>query len=600
MLLGGSTAIAGEYVLTLRAAASGVVDAAGNLLATDAVANWTVDTTAPLGQFAAVVPNPRHTPLTSIGLSFSETVSGLDLADLQLTRNGQAVLLAGSLLTGSGDSYTLDLANFTGAAGEYVLTLGAGGSGIADIAGNALAGDVAVSWTTETTPPTAQFDPVSPNPRRTAVLSLGLSFSEAVSGVDLGDLQLTRNGQPVLLAGNLLTGSGATYRVDLANYTAAGGNYELTLIAGGSGIVDRAGNAIVSSVSVGWTTDVIAPTAQFAPVSPNPRNSPVGLLGLTFSESVTGVDLADFQLLRDGQPVALAGELLAGSGLSYTLDLTNLTAAPGSYVLTLLASGAGIQDGAGNLLTADAARSWTTETTGPTAEFTAVAPNPRNTAVGSIELAFNKPVSGLDLADLLLTRDGEPVALEGASLSGSGANYAIDLASVTAAAGHYVLRLPASGSGNYRRGGKCANRRGHRQLVHRHDRSLGWFRRHYAQSAEYGRGDAQPDIQRARQRSRPGRSAACARRRSRGANRQYSERRRRHLFGRPDKLYRNRRRLHADTPCRGIRHPRRGGEPPRIRCDCHLVHRHIRSHGPVRRRDSQSEKSCRRHAGDFV
>jgi hypothetical protein len=447
LLLGGSTAIAGEYVLTLRAAASAVVDAAGNLLAADAVANWTVDTTAPLGQFAAVVPNPRHTPLTSIGLSFSETVSGLDLADLRLTRNGQAVLLAGSLLTGSGDSYTLDLANFTGTAGEYVLTLGANGSGIADIAGNTLSGDVAVSWTTETTPPTAQFDAVSPNPRRAAVLSLGLSFSEAVSGVDLGDLQLTRNGQPVLLAGNLLTGSGATYRVDLANFTAAAGDYELTLIAGGSGIVDLASNAIVSSVSVGWTTDVTAPTALFAPISPNPRNSPVGLLGLTFSESVTGVDLADFKLLRDGQPVALAGELLAGSGLSYTLDLANLTTAPGNYVLTLLASGAGIQDGAGNLLMADVARSWTTETTGPTAEFTAVTPNPRNTAVGSIELAFNKPVSGLDLADLLLTRDGEPVDIAGALLSGSGANYTIDLASVTAAAGHYVLRLSASGSG---------------------------------------------------------------------------------------------------------------------------------------------------------
>jgi hypothetical protein len=447
LLLGSHTAVEGEYVLTLRAAASEIADAAGNLLATDAVANWTVDTTAPQGQFATVAPNPRHTPLTSIGLSFSETVSGLDLADLQLTRNGEAVPLAGSLLTGSGVSYTLDLANFTGTAGDYVLTLGAGGSGIADIAGNALSGDVAVAWTTDTSPPTAQFDPVTPNPRRAAVLALGLTFSEVVSGVDLSDLQLTRNGQPVPLTGNLLTGSGATYRVDLANFTAVGGNYQLTLVVGGSGIVDLAGNVLVADVSVSWTTDITAPVAQFAQISPNPRNTPVGMVELTFSESVTGVELADFRLLRDGEPVALAGELLAGSGMNYTLDLANFTAAPGSYVLTLPAVESGIQDGAGNLLTVDAAVSWTTETTGPTAEFTAVAPNPRNTAVGSIGLAFNKPVSGLDLADLLLTRDGEPVALEGASLSGSGANYAIDLASFTTAAGHYVLSLKASGSG---------------------------------------------------------------------------------------------------------------------------------------------------------
>src|SRR6185436_7515070 len=55
---------------------------------------------------------------------------------------------------------------------------------------------------------------------------------------------------------------------------------------------------------------------------------------------------------------------------------------------------------------------------------------------------------GFDLNDLTLTRDGSPVALTDATLSGSGANYAVDnLQGITGVSGAYVLTLKASGSG---------------------------------------------------------------------------------------------------------------------------------------------------------
>ncbi|MCU0879890.1 MAG: choice-of-anchor D domain-containing protein, partial [Pirellulaceae bacterium] len=256
------------------------------------------DTSPPSAQFAAIVPNPRNSPVGRLELTFNESVSGVNLADLRLTRNGQPVDLAGSLLTGTGTSYTVDLANFTAAEGAYALTLIASGSGIVDGAGNALVADATVTWTTDTTRPSAQFAAVVPNPRNSPVGSVALTFSEVVTGVNLADLRLTRNGQSVSLTGNVLTGSGANYILDLANFTAAEGNYVLTLVAGNSGIVDGVGNSLGTNASVAWSTDTTAPTVQFGQVAPNPRNSAVGLLEVVFSEAVIGLDLADFEITR--------------------------------------------------------------------------------------------------------------------------------------------------------------------------------------------------------------------------------------------------------------------------------------------------------------
>lgn len=97
-------------------------------------------------------------------------------------------------------------------------------------------------------------------------------------------------------------------------------------------------------------------TAEWASVT-SPRTTPVASIGLTFSEAVTGVDLSDIALTRDGGAVSLAGASISGSGTTYTLSgLSTATTPDGSYVLTLNATGSGIT-GATNL-EANATRSW--------------------------------------------------------------------------------------------------------------------------------------------------------------------------------------------------------------------------------------------------
>lgn len=82
----------------------------------------------------------------------------------------------------------------------------------------------------------------------------------------------------------------------------------------------------------------------------------------------------------------------------------------------------------------------------PTASFS-IAPDPRATAVSTVDITFGEDVSGVDIADFTLTLDGEAVDITGASLVEVDAlNYTIDLSSFTGDGGTYVLTLVADGS----------------------------------------------------------------------------------------------------------------------------------------------------------
>jgi hypothetical protein len=101
------------------------------------------DVTPPSADIADVTPDPRSTPVASIQIVFSEAVTGLDLADLSLRRNGGSNLLtsAQTLTTSDGVAWTLgNLTGLAGVSGNYSLELKAAESGIRDLAGNDLAG----------------------------------------------------------------------------------------------------------------------------------------------------------------------------------------------------------------------------------------------------------------------------------------------------------------------------------------------------------------------------------------------------------------------------------------------------------------------------
>jgi hypothetical protein len=101
--------------------------------------------------------------------------------------------------------------------------------------------------TTNATAPTVTPDvvDVTPDPRPSGVDTMTINFSSPVTGLDLSDLSLSRNGGPNLLGPTqtlLSSNGGATWTLgNLKGLTWVAGDYTLVLLAGNSGIVATVG-----------------------------------------------------------------------------------------------------------------------------------------------------------------------------------------------------------------------------------------------------------------------------------------------------------------------------------------------------------------------
>jgi len=142
------------------------------------------------------------------------------------------------------------------------------------------------------------------------------------------------------------------------------------------------------------------------------------------------------------------------------LGLAGASLPNGQYRLTVRgAASRAIHDSAGNTLDGDAdgtaggdwVRSFTVDQsidiTPPTATIASVV-SPRTSSIAALAVTFTETVFGVGLSDFTLTRNGAPVSLAAAELTGSGSSYTLSgLASASSQPGTYVLTLVAAGSG---------------------------------------------------------------------------------------------------------------------------------------------------------
>jgi hypothetical protein len=238
---------------------------------------------------------------------------------------------------------------------------------------NSTSGEYFVSIAVDATPPTALIAPVSPNLRNTPVSQVQIVFNKPVSGLTLSNLSLTNGSGPNLLTASqtLNTSDNTTYTLgNLATLTGSDGNYTVSLAASPN-ITDSSGGYLASGASATFTIDTTPPTTTISPVSPNPTNSAIGTMQIVFSKAVSGVSLAALSLSADGGPNLLTSSqtLTTSDNVTFTLgNLSSLTAANGSYTLTLTAAGSGITDLAGNPLAAGAVTKVTVDASPPTVE----------------------------------------------------------------------------------------------------------------------------------------------------------------------------------------------------------------------------------------
>jgi hypothetical protein len=113
---------------------------------------------------------------------------------------------------------------------------------------------------------TATIQQVTPNPRFTAVNTIDITFSEAVTGFTINSLALQFDDFGNLLTGSnaALTGSGTSYMLTgLTSITGFEGTYTLVLTASGSGITGPNNTTLSANASMSWVDESrrSAPTA---------------------------------------------------------------------------------------------------------------------------------------------------------------------------------------------------------------------------------------------------------------------------------------------------------------------------------------------------
>jgi PhoPQ-activated pathogenicity-related protein len=412
---------------------------------------------APVADIIDITPDPRATFVDVVIVTFDQPVTGVDINDFRLTRDGTNIPL-GTLPIGEAtpSQYALNLGTVTNLSGTYVLTLVASGSNIRDTLGQLLTTNASDTWVVDRTPPGGAI--VSPLPDFTnqPVEFIDVEFDEPIveSTFDHLDLVLRRDG-----GGNLITSDvqvahvdGRTYRVSgLSSLTNEAGVYTFSVVL--NGISDPLGNFGTGTVADNWTSDFVGPLVDVGTAIASPIRTSVPSIDLVFTEPLQAgsLDLADLSLTRDGGANLLDGSVSI-SQVSPTLyrvnGLSTLTSAAGNYRFGVNA--AGVVDRASNAGTNSAEVTWDVDLTPPQLiSLSPVTPDPRTAAVLSLTVEFSEPIDLATFtgADLSLTRNGGsnliPSAVSIQHVTGN--RYEVVIGNLTTNAGSYSFTIQAAG-----------------------------------------------------------------------------------------------------------------------------------------------------------
>jgi hypothetical protein len=223
----------------------GVTDPAGNPVTIPAPPPViTVDKTPPTLTITPVTPSPTRSDAVAFNLVFSKPVAPTFAVE-DVTLAGTLASAATFQLAGSDPGYTVVVTpNDPNASGTVGIVVG---TGVADVAGNALAAAVTgPTVAVDKTPPTAKIDLVTTNAAGAATLVFAVTFSEPVAP--------TFNNNNLALAGTLasaataqISGADPAYSVTVSlTDPKAGGTLGIVI---GAGVSDAAGNAYAGAAS---------------------------------------------------------------------------------------------------------------------------------------------------------------------------------------------------------------------------------------------------------------------------------------------------------------------------------------------------------------
>ncbi len=384
---------------------------------------YTIDKTAPaVSSIVRAGGDPTNSATVSFTVTFTENVTGVNNGDFNLTTSGVTGTSVASTTQVTPSTYTVNVN--TGSGSGTIRLNFVDNNSVVDGAGN----PTSVGYTTgevytidRTGPTVSSINRVGSNPTGAASLDYLVTFNEDVTGVDNGDFSLTNTGT---IAGTSITGviqnTASTYTVTVNSGTGEGTvrvNFidndsvvdALGNVAGGAG----AGNANFTTGQT-YTIDRTPPAvSSINRASGNPTNAASVNYTVTFSETVTGVNAADFTLNVTGLTGTSVTSVTPVSGTVYTVAVNT---GSGSGTLRLdLADDDSIDDSAGNPLGGTGAgngnftsgQQYTVDREDPfVVSIVRASANPTNAGSVQFTVTFNENVTGVSSPDFALTTTG--------------------------------------------------------------------------------------------------------------------------------------------------------------------------------------------------
>jgi len=370
-VLGTATAFGGNWSITSSTLSSGshtltakATDAAGNRSSASSSLSVTIDTTAPTVSSVSVPSNGVYKIGDNVDftVNMSEAVTvvvggGTPRIALVL---GSATVYA-NYISGTGTGalvfrYTVAPGD-TDTDGIMVGALSANGGTLRDVV--LLDATLTLNSVGSTTavlvdgnaPSVSAIVRAGANPTHATSVDYTVTFSESVSGVDMGDFTLTATSTAAGTVASVTPVSGSVYTVTVSG-VASNGTLRLDLKSSGTGITDTPGNPISGGFTSGqtYTIDTTAPALtsiqRQLPAAVNVVAA-TATWRVTFSEGVTGVDATDFTLTTvSGTASGTITGISPVDTTTYDVTVASLSGR-GQLRLDLKASGTGIADLAG-------------------------------------------------------------------------------------------------------------------------------------------------------------------------------------------------------------------------------------------------------------
>jgi hypothetical protein len=366
-------AVSTEYTATIT---TGVKDLAGNALASNYVWTFTTgataDSTAPTVTGTINADGATNVAVnTKVGATFSEWMDPATITAVNFTlkRTGTGAVVAGTVSCSGVNALFIPESPLAAGTG-YTVTIKSGASGVKDIAGNSLASDFVIRWTTgvsaDTTAPVVNGTINANGATNVAINShVGATFAEGMDPLSITNVTFTVNettsGTPV--AGTVgYSGTDAVFTP--GHGLSASTGYTATIKGGAGGARDLAGNALAADYVWSFTTAAAKDTTPPVVLATLPLDLATAVAlsdtaSATFSEAMDPLTITTATFTLAGPGVTPVTGTVAYNALAKIATYTPAArfAASTTYTATITT---GAKDVAGNPLAADKVWSFTT------------------------------------------------------------------------------------------------------------------------------------------------------------------------------------------------------------------------------------------------